>query len=452
MGNKLMTDQLFRDHPGQPLEEVKKQGRVKKGGGKTVTSFFKAQLDDLMRVLYATEPSFIRCVVPNTHKQPGGVEPDLVMHQYQCNGVLAGIAICRKGFPNKVPYPEFKARYNILAAKAVAKAKKDKDMARAVFVKIKLDPEKWRLGHTKVFFRAGILGFMEEVREDKIADVLSWLQAQARGKASRTLYKKMKDHRMAMYCCQRTIRNKRIGETWQWWQLWLAIKPQLKCTQFAKFKAEYEEKMAIATAGIDKARVDCAKVVKDHEKLMNEKNELMLALQSGGSAVQDIIDKTNRVEAMKNDLQKQVDDMNRRVKAEEDLKASIIAQQGKVHQDAAKLRDEIKDLETNLTNNEDDKTTKDNQIRTLREELAHQEDMVAKLNKEKRSAGDSKQKVEENIQATEDKCNHLNKIKARLVQSLDECEDTLEKEKKTKGDVEKLKRKIEGDLKLTQEA
>ena len=450
--NKLMTDQLFRDHPGQPLEEVKKQGRVKKGGGKTVSAFYKSQLDDLMRVLYATEPSFIRCVVPNTHKQPGGVEPDLVMHQYQCNGVLAGIAICRKGFPNKVPYPEFKARYNILAAKAVAKAKKDKDMAKAVFLQIKLEPEKYRLGHTKVFFRAGILGYMEEVREDKIADVLSWLQAQARGKASRTLYKKMKDHRMAMYCCQRTIRNKRIGETWQWWQLWLAIKPQLKCTQFAKFKAEYEEKIAMAEANIDKAVAECSKVTKDHDKLMNEKNELVLALQGGSSAVQDIIDKTNRVEAMKNDLQKQVDDLNKRIKGEEDQKSSILTQQGKVQQDAAKLRDEIKTLEGTLTNNEDDKITKDNQIRTLREELAHQEDMIARLNKEKRGAGDSKQKVEENIQSAEDKCNHLNKIKARLEQSLDECEDTLEKEKKTKGDVEKLKRKVEGDLKLTQEA
>merc|ERR1712061_447484 len=175
----------FADHPGQPLEPPKDQDRKKKGGGKTVSSFFKGQLDDLMTTLYKTHPHFIRCVVPNTHKIPGGVEPGLIMHQYQCNGVLAGIAICRAGFPNKLPYPEFKSRYNILAAKAVAKAKKDKDAAGAVMAVIKLDPEKFRLGHTKVFFRAGILGFMEEVREDRIGSVLSWLQAQARGKASR---------------------------------------------------------------------------------------------------------------------------------------------------------------------------------------------------------------------------------------------------------------------------
>ena len=63
-----------------------------------MSSYFKGQLDDLMTTLYKTEPHFIRCVVPNTHKQPGGVEPGLVMHQYQCNGVLAGIAICRGKF------------------------------------------------------------------------------------------------------------------------------------------------------------------------------------------------------------------------------------------------------------------------------------------------------------------------------------------------------------------
>merc|ERR1711874_136118 len=177
-GSNALLVVCFADHPGQPAE-VKKDaggGGKKKGGGKTVSSFYKTQLDDLMKTLYATDPAFIRCVVPNTHKQPGGVESGLVMHQYQCNGVLAGIAICRKGFPNKVPYPEFKQRYNILAAAEIAKAKKDKDMANAIFVKIKLEGEKYRLGHTKVFFRAGILGYMEEVREDKISSVLALLQ------------------------------------------------------------------------------------------------------------------------------------------------------------------------------------------------------------------------------------------------------------------------------------
>merc|ERR1711981_445659 len=451
--NKLLVE-CFLDHPGQPLEAKKDAGGggKKKGGGKTVTSFFKSQLDDLMKVLYSTDPSFIRCVVPNTHKQPGGVQPDLIMHQYRCNGVLAGIAICRLGFPNTLMYPDFKARYNILAAGAVAKAKNDKSAAGAVMDVIKLEKEKFRLGHTKVFFRAGILGFMEETREDKIGSVLALLQAQARGKASRLVFKKMQDQKLALYCCQRAIRAMMLSKTWLWWQLWLAIKPNLKCSKFAQYKAEYEEKIAIAEANIDKAVSDCNKVKAIYERLSNEKNELVLALQSGGSAVQDIIDKTNRIEGMKNDLQKQLDETNARIKGEEDIIASLEAQSGKVRQEADKLKSEVKQLESTMESCEEDKMTKDNQIRTLREEIAHQEELVAKLQKEKRGVAESRQKTEEDIQAMEDKCNHLNKVKAKLEQGLDECEDSLEREKKAKGDVEKLKRKVEGDLKLTQEA
>jgi len=452
-GSNALLVKCFEDHPGQPTE-VKKDGGGggrKKGGGKTVSSFYKGQLDDLMKTLYATEPSFIRCVVPNTHKIPGGVEPGLVMHQYQCNGVLAGIAICRKGFPNKMVYPEFKVRYNILAAQAVAKAKNDKNAARAVLDAISLEAEKYRLGHTKVFFRAGILGYMEEVREDRIGSVLSWLQAQARGKASRLVFKKMQDQKLALYCCQRTIRNYYIGKTWLWWQLWLAIKPNLKCSKFAQYKAEYEGKIAEAEANIDRAVADCKKVKVEHDRLTNEKNELVLALQSGGSAVQDIIDKTNRIEGMKNDLQKQLDDTNARIRGEEDAKASLEKQQQKVLQEADRLRGEIKILESQLEACEEDKATKDSQIRTLREEITHQEELVAKLQKEKRGVAEARQKTDEDTQAMEDKCNHLNKVKAKLEQALDECEDTLEREKKAKADVEKMKRKVEGDLKLTQE-
>merc|ERR1712173_548716 len=131
-------------------------------------------------------------------------------------------------------------------------------------------------------------------------------------------------------------RNYYIGKTWTWWQLWLAIKPNLKCTKFAMYKAEYEEKIAIAEANIDKAVAECNKVTAEHDKLMAAKNEYVLALQSGGSAVQEIIDKTNRIEAAKNEVQKQLNETNLRIKGEEDQKAAINAQSEKVKSDAAK--------------------------------------------------------------------------------------------------------------------
>ena len=452
-GSNALMIQCFADHPGQPLETPKDDGgRKKKGGGKTVSSYFKGQLDDLMTTLYKTEPHFIRCVVPNTHKQPGGVEPGLIMHQYQCNGVLAGIAICRKGFPNKMIYAEFKGRYNILAAKLVAKAKNDKAAAGAVLETINLDKEKYRLGHTKVFFRAGILGFMEEVREDKIGSVLAWLQSGARGKASRMAFKKLQDQKLALYCCQRTIRNFRIGKTWLWWQIWSAIKPHLKCTQFSKYKEEFEQKIALAEANIDKAIADRQKVQAIHDNLLSQKNEVSLALTSGGSAVQDIIDKAVRVENMANDIQKQVTDVKKRIKGEEEQKSSIEDQMRKVESQINQLQSEVSTLERQLQNSEQERSDKDDQIRTLKDEIAHQADMLAKLGKEKKSGTDLRQKMEEDIQTMDDKCSHLSRVKGKLEQALDEAEDALEREKKSKNDIEKLKRKCEGDFKLTQEA
>jgi myosin heavy chain 6/7 len=72
---------LYREHPGQPLveptEEVGADGKkkTKKGGSaKTVSSVYLVQLNELMTTLHGTEPHFIRCIVPNNHKQPGMVE------------------------------------------------------------------------------------------------------------------------------------------------------------------------------------------------------------------------------------------------------------------------------------------------------------------------------------------------------------------------------------------
>ena len=99
-------------------------------------------------------------------------------------------------------------------------------------------------------------------------------------------FKKLQDQKLALYAAQRAIRAYMMSKTWLWMQIWLAIKPNLKCTQFGKYKKEYEDKISVAEANIDKAVSECNAVIAVHEKLSAEKNELVLALQSGGSAVQ----------------------------------------------------------------------------------------------------------------------------------------------------------------------
>ena len=363
-------------------------------------------------------------------------------------------------------YPEFKARYNIIAAKAVAKAKSAKDGAKAVMEALSLDKEKYRLGHTKVFFRAGVAGWMEEQREGKIGSVLAWLQAGARGKASRMQFKKLQRYsefhssinllflsqKLALYTCQRAIRNMQIAKTWPWMQIWMFIKPNLKCTHFLKFQAQFENQIAEAESNIGSATMECEAVQKKHEALIAERDEMKKMLDGGADAVKDIVTKTERLEASLSDVQRQVEDVHKKVKAEEDVVANINQSANKVSASGDNMRKQIKELEGKLEKVNEEKAAKDEQIHTLRDEVANQEEMVAKLQKEKKEAGGGKQKTEENIQQMEDRCNHLNKVKGKLEQTLDETEDALEREKKIKNDIEKLKRKIEGDVKLTQEA
>ncbi|KAM8717113.1 hypothetical protein ACLKA7_003910 [Drosophila subpalustris] len=451
--NKLLIE-IFADHPGQSGGgEQAKGGRGKKGGGfATVSSAYKEQLNQLMTILRSTQPHFVRCIIPNELKQPGLVDAHLVMHQLTCNGVLEGIRICRKGFPNRMVYPDFKMRYMILAPAVMAAEKLPKNAATKCLEAVGLDQDLYRIGNTKVFFRAGVLGQMEEFRDERLGKIMSWMQAWARGYLSRKGFKKLQEQRVALKVVQRNLRKYLQLRTWPWYKLWQKIKPLLNVSRIEDEIARLEEKAKKA----EELHAAEVKVRKELEvlnaKLLAEKTALLDSLSGEKGQLQDFQERNAKLQAQKNDCENQLRDIQERLTQEEDARNQLFQQKKKADQEISGLKKDIEDLELNVQKAEQDKATKDHQIRNLNDEIAHQDELINKLNKEKKMQGESNQKTGEELQAAEDKINHLNKVKAKLEQTLDELEDSLEREKKVRGDVEKSKRKVEGDLKLTQEA
>ncbi|XP_034129179.1 myosin heavy chain, muscle isoform X5 [Drosophila guanche] len=451
--NKLLIE-IFADHPGQSGGgEQAKGGRGKKGGGfATVSSAYKEQLNSLMAILRSTQPHFVRCIIPNEMKQPGLVDAHLVMHQLTCNGVLEGIRICRKGFPNRMVYPDFKMRYKIMCPKQLQGVDKDKKATDIIIKFIDLPEDQYRLGNTKVFFRAGVLGQMEEFRDERLGKIMSWMQAWARGYLSRKGFKKLQEQRVALKVVQRNLRKYLQLRTWPWYKLWQKVKPLLNVSRIEDEIARLEEKAKKA----EELHAAEVKVRKELEvlnaKLLAEKTALLDSLSGEKGALQDYQERNSKLQAQKNDLENQLRDIQERLTQEEDARNQLFQQKKKADQEISGLKKDIEDMELNIQKAEQDKATKDHQIRNLNDEIAHQDELINKLNKEKKMQGETNQKTGEELQSAEDKINHLNKVKAKLEQTLDELEDSLEREKKVRGDVEKGKRKVEGDLKLTQEA
>ncbi|XP_032677946.1 myosin heavy chain, muscle isoform X23 [Odontomachus brunneus] len=454
--NKLLVE-IFADHPGQSGDATAggggKGGRGKKGGGfSTVSSSYKEQLNNLMTTLRATQPHFVRCIIPNELKQPGVIDSHLVMHQLTCNGVLEGIRICRKGFPNRMVYPDFKLRYKILCAHAVKEPCEPQKATQIILETINLESDQYRMGHTKVFFRAGVLGQMEELRDERLSKIVSWMQAYIRGYLTRKDYQKLQEQRLALQVVQRNLRKYLQLRTWPWWKLWQKIKPLLNVTRIEDEMAALEEKARKAQEAFEKEEKLRKELEEMNSKLLSEKTNLLRQLEGEKGSLSDYQEKSLKLAAQKADLESQLQDLNDRFKEEEDARNNLFQNKKKLEQEVSGLKKDIEDLELNLQKSEQDKATKDHQIRNLNDEIAHQDELINKLNKEKKNQGEVNQKTAEELQAAEDKVNHLNKVKLKLEQTLDELEDSLEREKKSRADVEKAKRKVEGDLKLTQEA
>lgn len=197
---------------------------------KTVTQRYKEQLSYLMKELGGTEPHFVRCILPNLFKKPNKFEKRLVLSQLRCNGVLEGIRIARAGFPNKMSYSDFFLRYSILNTVDVF-TKNTKSNSELILKYIKLDPDCYRIGITKIFFKNGILGHLEELRDSSLKRVLSSFQSVVRGKQARRNIRCQLELAQASQVVSRNIQKLDelvIQGGSPWLKLFVSLKPLLE--------------------------------------------------------------------------------------------------------------------------------------------------------------------------------------------------------------------------------
>uniref|UniRef100_UPI00358F4EA9 myosin-1B-like n=1 Tax=Myxine glutinosa TaxID=7769 RepID=UPI00358F4EA9 len=430
-------------------------GKKKKGSSfQTVSALHRENLNKLMSNLKTTHPHFVRCLIPNETKTPGAMDNGLVMHQLRCNGVLEGIRICRKGFPNRIVYADFKQRYRVLNPAAIPEGQfiDSKKACEKLMASLELDDSQYRFGHTKVFFRAGLLGTLEEMRDDRLSHLLTKTQALGRGYVMRKEFKKMWERRESIIIIQYNVRSFMGVKNWSWMKLYFKIKPLLKSAESEKEMANMKEEFTKTKEALEKSEARRKELEEKMISIVQEKNDLLIQVQSGEETLTDAEERCDGLIKNKIQLEAKLKESQERAEDEEETNAELTAKKRKLEDECSELKKDIDDLELTLAKVEKEKHATENKVKNLTEEMAVLDEGIVKLSKEKKALQEAHQQTLDDLQAEEDKVNSLTKAKAKLEQQVDDLEGSLEQEKKVRMDVERSKRKLEGDLKLAQES
>lgn len=185
-------------------------GPLYKAGGAdsqklSVATKFKGQLFQLMQRLESTTPHFIRCIKPNNFQSPGLYEQGLVLQQLRCCGVLEVVRISRSGFPTRMSHQKFARRYGFLLLESVA-SQDPLSVSVAILHQFNILPEMYQVGYTKLFFRAGQIGMLEDTRNRTLHGILR-VQSCFRGHQARLCLKEL---RRGIVALQSFIRGEKI--------------------------------------------------------------------------------------------------------------------------------------------------------------------------------------------------------------------------------------------------
>ncbi|RYP19715.1 hypothetical protein DL767_009597 [Monosporascus sp. MG133] len=158
----------------------------------TLGGIFRSSLIELMTTIGNTNVHYIRCIKPNEAKEAWKFEGPMVLSQLRACGVLETIRISTAGYPGRWTYEEFALRYYLLVPSAqwqteIRQLVKE-ILAKALGSLTGSGTDNYQLGLTKIFFRAGMLAHLENLRQTRMSEAATLIQKNLKARYYRRKY------------------------------------------------------------------------------------------------------------------------------------------------------------------------------------------------------------------------------------------------------------------------
>ena len=348
-------------------------------------------------------------------------------------------------------YPDFKMRYAILGASEIASSSDNKVAVYALMDKIEFSRDRYRLGHTLVFFRAGALAFLEELRDDIVITLLRKMQGQVFKSIRNKVYEKKRDQRELIKVAQRNFRKYMALRDWGWFVIIQKTRPLIGMPDPTEELRILEEK-AQATYGVYKENLDKKeRLLQENVDIETDKKALLKTIDSEQGNMSQYHERLAKIGSEKGSLEGELVVWQDKLVKTEQNRVNAGNDKKDLELESVSVKKDIGDVEMVIQKLDQEKTNRDHNIKSLNDEIGNQDEVINKLNKEKKHISDNAAKAAEDLQVAADKVEHLNKVKQKLESTLDELEGSVEKEKRARGNLQKEVRKIEGELKIMQE-
>merc|ERR1719187_1108062 len=303
------------------------------------------------------------------------------MHQLTCNGVLEGIRICMRGFPNRMLYPDYKMRYACLGQAEIASSSDNKTSTYALMDKIGFDRERYRLGHTLVFFRAGALAKLEEARDDLVIKWVRFMQGEALMRVRGRVYAMKRDQRELIKVAQRNFRKYLQMRDWGWFVIIQKTRGLIGLPNPEEELRQLEE-AANATYGEYKAALDkTAELEASLDGLRDEIGAMSKQLQEEQGSISIYTDRQAKANGLKAEAEAELATKSKVLKGEEESRIALAAEVKAHGGSIGAVKKDIEDVELAIT----------------KDEIAEQDEVINKLNKEKKHLSATQAKSAEDL-------------------------------------------------------